>query len=133
MQNPILNGVNADISSSVTFRGNTLGAGTILDGYPLGLFGTELAVKVGIVGATGGGVGTYVYFHVGNSASLSGGIPITAKRWAVNFIGTGTDNTFGTNTSITGGQGFSDNASPSVAIVIACTGATVADGFYSTT
>lgn len=78
-------------------------------------------------------VGTYVYFHVGNSASLSGGIPITAKRWAVNFTGTGTDNTFGTNTSITGGQGFSDNASPAVAIAIACTGATVADGFYSTT
>lgn len=78
-------------------------------------------------------VGTYVYFHVGNSASLSGGIPVTAKRWAVNFIGTGVDNTFGTNTAVTGGQGFSDNASPAALIAIACTGATVADGFYSTT
>lgn len=87
----------------------------------------------GIPTITGSAVGTYVTFHVGNSASFSGGIPVTAKRWAVNFIGTGTGNTFGTNTSITGGQGFSDNASPSALIAIACDGSTVADGFYSTT
>lgn len=77
--------------------------------------------------------GTYTYFHVANSGSLSGGIPIIAKRWAVNFMGTGTANTFGTNTAVTGGQGFSDNAIPSVALAIACDASTVADGFYSTT
>ncbi len=77
--------------------------------------------------------GTYVYFHVANGQTLAGGIPQAAKRWGVNFIGSGTTNTFGTNTALTGGQGFSDNASPVSAIAIVCDGSTVADGFYSTT
>jgi hypothetical protein len=81
----------------------------------------------------GGTVGTYTYFHVANSGSLAGGIPTTAKRWAVNFMGTGTGNTFGSNTALTGGQGFDDDAAPASAIAIACDGSTVADGFYSTT
>lgn len=85
------------------------------------------------VNPSGGGVGTYTFFHVGNSTSLSGGIPVIAKRWAVNYVGTGTANTFGSNTAVTGGQGFSDNATPSASIAIACDGSTVADGFYSTT
>lgn len=85
------------------------------------------------IGSPPAATGTYVFFHVANSASLSGGIPVTAKRWAVNFIGTGTTNTFGGNTSVTGGQGFTDSATPSSAIAIACDGSTTADGFYSTT
>lgn len=85
------------------------------------------------VGGGGVSTGTYTFFHVAASASLSGGIPVTAKRWAVNFIGTGTGNTIGGNTAVTGNQGFGDSASPSVAIVITCDSATVADGFYSTT
>lgn len=76
-------------------------------------------------------VGTYVTAHVANSGSTT--IPTTAKRWAVNFIGTGTMNTFGTNTAVTGGQGFSDNGAPASAIAIACDGSTVADIVYSTT
>lgn len=91
-------------------------------------------------GSSGGGgiavaplKGTYVFFHVANSASLPGGIPQSAKRWAVNFVGTGTTNTFGSNTALTGNQSFSDNGQPASAIAIACDGSTVADGFYSTT
>lgn len=89
-----------------------------------------------VVGAGGGivpgvPVGTYVEFHVANSGSTT--IPTTAKRWGVNFVGTGTANTFGSNTSLTGGQSFSDNAVPASAIAIACDTSTVADGFYSTT
>lgn len=79
----------------------------------------------------GSGVGTYTAFHVANNGSTT--IPTTAKRWAVNYVGTGTTNTFGTNASVTGGQGFADSATPSAAINIACDGSTVADGFYSTT
>lgn len=78
-------------------------------------------------------IGTYTYFHVANSGTLSGGIPVTAKRWTVNFVGTGNANTFGSNTAVTGGQSFSDNAIPSALIAIGCDGSTVADGFYSTT
>ncbi len=91
-------------------------------------------------GASGSGgitiapsLGTYSYFHVAANGTLSGGIPQSAKRWAVNFVGTGTGNTFGANTSVTGGQSFSDNASPAAAIAIHCDASTVADGFYSTT
>jgi hypothetical protein len=76
-------------------------------------------------------LGTYIWFHVANSGSTT--IPTSAKRWSVNFVGTGTANTLGTNTALTGGQFFSDNATPSSAIAIACDGSTVADGFYSTT
>lgn len=76
-------------------------------------------------------VGTYTMFHVANSGSTT--IPTTAKRWAVNFVGTGTTNTFGGNTTLTGNQSFSDNGAPASAIAIACDGSTVADGFYSTT
>lgn len=106
---------------------------------PVAIVGTDANGNVVNLGAAGGGlspgspVGTYVQFHVSNSGTLSGGIPATAKRWAVNFVGTGTANTFGTNTAVTGGQGFSDNGVPSVAIAIVCDGSTVADGFYSTT
>jgi hypothetical protein len=89
--------------------------------------------STGIPVVPGSAIGTYVFFHVANSGSLSGGIPVTAKRWAVNFIGTGTANTIGGNTAATGGQNFSDNATPASAIAIACDGSTVADGFYSTT
>lgn len=89
----------------------------------------------GAVGGSGlvvsSGVGTYTAFHVANSGSTT--IPTTAKRWAVNFIGTGTANTFLTNTAVTGGQSFGDNAAPASAIAIVCDGSTVADGFYSTT
>lgn len=74
---------------------------------------------------------TPVFFHVANSGSTT--IPTTAKRWAVNFVGSGTANTFGTNTAVTGNQSFSDQGAPASAIAIACDGSTVADGFYSTT
>ncbi len=77
--------------------------------------------------------GTYVTAHVANGASLPGGIPQSAKRWAVNFVGTGTANTLGTNTSVTGGQSFSDNGAPVSALAVACDNSTVADIIYSTT
>ena len=86
--------------------------------------------------------GTYVDFHInsgGNSGTVNGvstsgiTIPTSAKRWALNYVGTGTANTFRNNTAVTGGQSFSDNASPSVAIVLAADASTVIDGFYSTT
>lgn len=114
-----------------------LGSNRDLYEYPVVVVGTDADGKPVNLGAPGGGiapgssVGTYVQFHVANSGSTT--IPITAKRWAVNFIGTGTANTFGSNTAVTGGQGFSDNGAPAVAIAIACDGSTVADGFYSTT
>ena len=106
---------------------------TVMVGYTAA--GVPVPVQVSSSGAPvpASATGTYTYFHVSASGSLSGGIPVTAKRWAVNFVGTGTTNTFGTNTSLTGGQSFSDNATPAVAIAIACDGSTVADGFYSTT
>ena len=95
------------------------------------ILGAVQAVKSSISNALGNGVGTYVAIHVGNGGS--GTIPTTAKRWAINFVGTGTANTFLDNTAVTGGQGFADNASPSAAIPIVCDGSTVVDGFYSTT
>ncbi len=90
-------------------------------------------------GSGGGGLltgvptGTYITAHVAANGSLSGGIPITAKRWAVNFVGTGTGNTLGTNTGVTGGQSFSDNGTPAVALAVGCDSSTVADIIYSTT
>lgn len=119
------------------------GANRGLNAWPVvvcGVDSTGTPQPIGVATSGGGipvtpaaGVGTYTYFHVANSGSLSGGIPVTALRWGVNFVGTGTANTFGTNTSLTGGQSFSDSAAPTVAIVIACDASTVADGFYSTT
>lgn len=105
-----------------------------------GWFGVDSNGQVTFRGPSGGGgipvtpapaVGTYVTAHVANSGSTT--IPITAKRWAVNFIGTGTANTLGSNTAVTGGQGFSDNGAPASAIAIACDASTVADIIYSTT
>lgn len=111
-----------------------------LNAWPVVIAGVDSTGKpVALTLGSDGGIvqgtptGTYVTVHVANSASLSGGIPVTAKRWAVNFIGTGTANTFGANTAVTGGQGFSDNATPSAPIAIACDGSTVADVIYSTT
>lgn len=118
---------------------NTI-SGPAIDGDPNNILLLKIWYALAVLsggGTSGPGSGvaapkrTYTAFHVANSGSTT--IPTTAKAWAVNFIGTGTANTFGGNTAVTGGQGFSDNGQPGTAITIACDGSTVADGFYSTT
>lgn len=79
----------------------------------------------------GSGTGTYTTTHVANNGSST--VPTTAKRWAVLFYGTGTGNTFGTDTAVTAPCSFGDNAQPSAALPVACDGSSTATIFYSTT
>lgn len=126
-------GANANVISTTKSAATLSWGATTLTGGVAGILEVTGPSGAGIPVTPAAGIGTYTYFHVASSGSLSGGIPVTALRWGVNFVGTGTTNTFGTNTLLTGGQSFSDSSAPTVAIAIACDTSTVADGFYSTT
>lgn len=87
------------------------------------------------------GVGTYVVFQIdsgGPSGTVNGvttanvTIPITAKRWVLENIGTGNDSTFN-GTIMAGGISRCDNASPAAPITLVAGAANIITGFYSTT
>lgn len=124
-------GANANVISTTKSAATLSWGATTLAGGVAGILEVTGPGGAGIPVTPAAGVFTEADISVANNGSSA--VPITATQWAVLYFGTGTGNTFGTVTIITGGTVINGNGKPSAPIPVVCDGSTTAAIIYSTT